>query len=97
MSACGSPISMRSIACISTCCEISWPRSVLQGSGAPGIRDRAHRAKEGGPDEHPRRHGETEEPPIDDAAFPAAGENLADHGGERHELQHHGKRRAAGR
>src|SRR6185437_7201122 len=95
MSACGSPTSMRSIACTATYCRTSWPER-LPRSGAPRVRNQPCRTQEGGPDQHPCRHGEAEECPIDDAALPAAGKDLADDRGHRHEFEHHGERRAAG-
>src|SRR5207302_886347 len=64
---------------MSTCCA---------GSSAE-IRRHAQPTQDQRPDQHPHRHGESEESPVDLAALPAAGEHLADDLPQRRELQEH--------
>src|SRR5438046_1192729 len=86
-SACGCRTSMPCTACTSTCCA-RYSSEIRRD--APDTEDQR-------PDQHPGGHREPEEAPAHHATFTAAGEHLADHLPERHELQERSERRAAGR
>src|SRR2546429_204991 len=86
-SACGCRTSMPCTACTSTCCARS----------SSEIRRDAADTEDQRPDQHPGGHREPEEAPAHHATLTAAGEHLADHLPERHELQERSERRAAGR